>query len=749
MLMELSKIAIERPVVKQEQLQDFKLPSNLVTELNTVLGQDDFHVNAYSSFSITDHGKAKKGNNYAIIPNQYFLYASMMYVYAIELIKYFDIFDAVRSNGDLLVGDGSEIAKAIINDDKLASFFSSENDIHLFSKFMSKSDSTFREGAKRLIDDQGKARGSKDCFGSVILKVINLPDASSGIFGGLVYALVKSPLVYKKLYEYYQKTKLIHKTDVILENDTIRDFSLSVFKYLYQNEASQLSSDLEKNTLDVSRLDLLGLKKIIKVSNVRLNQDELVSGAAGTLRFFEEPIINEGTFWYFSTQWYGDYRSGLSFGTLREYVANNYVNYKLQKEDDKFQLLLVGRKTVIIYDEAISKPFLLLAGISGTGKTRFVREQAEASGNLTETYNLVSVRPDWHEPSDLLGYVSRLSGKAEYVVTDVLKFLVQAWKEIVKTDIELNGSHVTGSLQAQQQVRPFWLCLDEMNLAPVEQYFADYLSVLETREWQWKDDEFIYRCAPLLKASVLMLVDAIELRKKLDLTGTENDELWNYFCLQGISLPFNLLVAGTVNMDETAHGFSRKVIDRALTFDFGEFFPNKFDEFFEPKTQPKTLTYPVWSSGRNKVELSHTVDTDGMSSINFLNSINTVLDNTPFKLAYRALNELLLSVMTNKPSSEEALQAVWDDFLMCKILPRIEGDIDKLTKESSGTTILEQLEELLATQLSVIWEGEVRPDLYRKPMNAEDELILINCRSKAKLCWMRQQLQVGFTSFWP
>src|SRR5690606_19669529 len=75
----------------------------------------------------------------------------------------------------------------------------------------------------------------------------------------------------------------------------------------------------------------------------------------------------------------------------------------------------------------LSKPFLLLAGISGTGKTRFVREQAKASGSLSETYCLTSVRPDWHEPSDLLGYISRLSGKAEYITTDVLNFIAKAW----------------------------------------------------------------------------------------------------------------------------------------------------------------------------------------------------------------------------------------------------------------------------------------------------------------------------------
>ncbi|MCZ8501670.1 hypothetical protein O9853_12460 [Vibrio lentus] len=88
-------------------------------------------------------------------------------------------------------------------------------------------------------------------------------------------------------------------------------------------------------------------------------------------------------------------------------------------------------------EATISKPFLLLAGISGTGKTRFVRKQAEKTGSIEDTYRLTSVRPDWHEPSDLLGYTSRLNGNAEYIVTDVLKFIVKAWIAIKGAGITL------------------------------------------------------------------------------------------------------------------------------------------------------------------------------------------------------------------------------------------------------------------------------------------------------------------------
>ena len=100
------------------------------------------------------------------------------------------------------------------------------------------------------------------------------------------------------------------------------------------------------------------------------------------------------------------------------------------------------------------------------------------------------------------------------------------------------------------------------------------------------------------------------------------------------------MVAGTVNMDETTHGFSRKVIDRALSFDFGEFFPNNFDEFSDfgkPQSRNKRLIYPIWSQAR-KADLATTCDADGLQTIAFLKAVNSVLKNTPFELAYRALN---------------------------------------------------------------------------------------------------------------
>ena len=104
-----------------------------------------------------------------------------------------------------------------------------------------------------------------------------------------------------------------------------------------------------------------------------------------------------------------------------------------------------------------SKPFLLLAGISGTGKSRIVRELARAcwDGDDAEylsqkprNFEMIQVKPNWHDSSELIGYVSRVSGTPVFVAGDFLKFIARAWEE---PDV------------------PYFLCLDEMNLAPVEQ----------------------------------------------------------------------------------------------------------------------------------------------------------------------------------------------------------------------------------------------------------------------------------------
>ncbi len=390
----------------------------------------------------------------------------------------------------------------------------------------------------------------------------------------------------------------------------------------------------------------------------------------------------------------------------------------------------------------LPKPFILLAGISGTGKTRFVAEQAKESAAAYgledgENFCLVPVRPDWHEPSDLLGYVSRI-GTEQYVPTNFLRFMVRAWEEVFAKGGNLNG---VGSGAC-----PFWLCLDEMNLAPVEQYFADYLSILETREWRGVH----YTSKPLLSDNLALV--------RIALGGKEEDPVWNAFEENnGIPLPPNLIVAGTVNMDETTHGFSRKVIDRALTLDFQEFFPNEYDRFFEGQAVPKTFTFLHQTRVEKEQLNAFTAGGEEMTSLIFLKKVNEVLTGTPFELGYRALNELFLAEVCFAPEGPEAFQALWDDFLMQKVLPRIEGDAAKLKHIHDPTITVESLDAKdfgKGTVLHALYhllESEVLSDVFHasRPDLLRDTPESIDCRSKKKLQWMMRRLKTNhFTDFW-
>lgn len=549
----------------------------------------------------------------------------------------------------------------------------------------------------------------------------------------------------------------------------IRQFVFDVIWFLVQNKiVSSLTVNLVNNgKQDSNTYDLMlgddTLSSMFLISTTELSEAELTT--SGILRFFHKSFEIESHKYYLSTQWTKKDNGHLNINSFIKIFNKLYSDYRLVVDNDSYMLVKAKKNTANL--TLLSKPFLLLAGISGTGKTRFVREQAKATGNLSETYCLTSVRPDWHEPSDILGYISRLGDGAEYITTEVLQFIATAWRAIIDAGLEpyINDDNkrltVTGDKDQLNAILPYWLCLDEMNLAPVEQYFADYLSVLETREWQWDDeDSFHYCCDPLLSsATIQQLADTDKLRKALGFEHTDYDHSWALFCEHGLSLPFNLIVAGTVNMDETTHGFSRKVIDRALSFDFGDFFPNDFDHFFETRVNNNSLSYPIYSHAHKRYLPE--IDSDGAKSIEFLKAINQVLDNTPFKLAFRALNELLLTVISSQPTDEQHLQAVWDDFLMHKVLPRIEGDHDKLAliekanNTSNEQSILTELLETLKAQLTDILaiEGSpdtdnIRPDLYRS--NVDDSVLHIACRSQTKLAWMQERLErSGFTSFWP
>ena len=314
-----------------------------------------------------------------------------------------------------------------------------------------------------------------------------------------------------------------------------------------------------------------------------------------------------------------------------------------------------------------SKPFLLLAGISGTGKSRIVRELARAcweesseeyKAQKPKNFEMVQVKPNWHDSSELIGYVSRVSGSPVFVAGDFLKFVAKAW---------------------ENPEVPYFLCLDEMNLAPVEQYFAEYLSVVESRK---ADDNGVITTDPILKKC--------EEQWYFDLTAqlTRDDEVRARFNKDGIAIPQNLIVVGTVNMDETTFSFSRKVLDRAMTIEMNEVdLYGGLDDRHEKigKLEAGNLIGTAVEGVDVYRENKEVCDT----TLKYLQAITLNLEGTPFKVAYRTRNEVLLYVVNNLPydkdskgntlSQDYVIARALDEITNMKILSRVEGDETKVS----------------------------------------------------------------------
>lgn len=369
-----------------------------------------------------------------------------------------------------------------------------------------------------------------------------------------------------------------------------------------------------------------------------------------------------------------------------------------------------------------SKPFLLLAGISGTGKSRIVRELARAcweesseeyKAQNPKNFEMVQVKPNWHDSSELIGYVSRVSGSPVFVAGDFLKFVAKAW---------------------ENPEVPYFLCLDEMNLAPVEQYFAEYLSVVESRK---ADDNGVITTDSILKKC--------EEQWYFDLTAqlTRDDEVRARFNKDGIAIPQNLIVVGTVNMDETTFSFSRKVLDRAMTIEMNEVdlyggLDDRHEKIgkLEAGNLIGTAVEGVDVYGENK----EVCDT----ALKYLQAINLNLEGTPFKVAYRTRNEFLLYVVNNLPynkdskgnalSQDYVIARALDEITNMKILSRVEGDETKVS-----ASFLDGLENTIKTGLVTVCSN-----LFEE---GEGKKAYVSV-SLAKLTEMKKRLTSGYTSFW-
>lgn len=303
-----------------------------------------------------------------------------------------------------------------------------------------------------------------------------------------------------------------------------------------------------------------------------------------------------------------------------------------------FPETLVNRFTASL----LTKPFVILTGLSGSGKTKLAQSFVKWICENENQYRIIPVGSDWTNREPLLGYPNGLDSK-EYILPDsgALNLIIEATKE-------------------ENQHKPYFLILDEMNLSHVERYFADFLSIMES------EDKIMLYSGPQ--------------RKSPDGTIVPSYIFW----------PDNLFIIGTVNIDETTYMFSPKVLDRANTIEFRIDSNNIRNFFASPsKIDLSTLNGKGVSSAQSFLSLSadNFIEKEEVYTETFLKFFDE-LKKIGAEFGYRTAVEMLLLIKKLNVIGVFTREESIDIAVMQKLLPKLHGSRSKISKVLDALIVL-------------------------------------------------------------
>lgn len=395
------------------------------------------------------------------------------------------------------------------------------------------------------------------------------------------------------------------KGNLALNHNLEHDYPLFGFSNLAPNKYQYLGRFKVESVSHEQQVDMQGFPRQVyifhmKCLNPKADYDEAMENGHSIAA---EPILD-------LAQVVGEFASALrtsniSFGTRHEEVTRTFIA------------------------SLTTKPFVILTGLSGSGKTQIAIRFGEWLGGRSR---VIPVRPDWTGPEALLGYPDALreakDGRSAWHVPDALSFMLEA---------------------ARNPMHPYLLILDEMNLAHVERYFADVLSGMESE----------YACLPNLR---------------LERDGTWRSQLGGP---ERIPIPKNLFIIGTVNVDETTYMFSPKVLDRANTIEF-RVDTSELDPSVRKPTKctagdPRLVQGFLEIAVQDDWPLIH-LAARHTEFVEGLRTIHAILQDHGFEFGHRVFYEAIRFAALLTAAGEPTLTASLDHQVMQKILPRLHGN---------------------------------------------------------------------------
>lgn len=658
-----------------KNIPDIELTESLEYDLQKMLEEEE------GSFSkVSDKTSVvQTDKNYVFFSNQWLYLAVLCKKYAESLKPYGDFFDKkIRGNQHVM----SALVKKDFADADWIELIPEQVDRERMIKFI-EADSTYRPGKALLNGD--KARSIKDIFGSCILKKIAVPDASSAYLGNLIYYLAKRPDLYDRLEK--EVTFQIGNAENAKKLSRItKDCARQIIDVIYNIDKFEKIKSLldinEKNVkVNISRTGgLLPAGNFLRYLFARPNSD-LYAGDSDKARVFvdKEYTISfetENVECRLTTEWVdselveggnGNYLKAL-IAIVNEYYKEN-IEIKtilgerylyMIKEKFEFKDLPEVLKTDFArryITSLLAKPFVILTGNSGTGKTRISKQFAEylewESDEGKKNWVIIPVGADWTDNTKILGYYNPLAedGNGKYEKTKIVELIEEAnrHKEI-----------------------PYFVILDEMNLSHVERYFSDFLSHMETPDTPFELEGYTRR----------------------------------------LDYPENMFVVGTVNIDETTYMFSPKVLDRANVIEFKPQKEDVFKVFSAAGTVGKMVPVNDGSAqaflklakeirtGKFAVDedLTHYyTDVDGDftgSNLDYVegvfSDIYEIVQKYDFEFAFRTVKEIrnyIAAAYELLEKTEFNLNQIIDEQLLQKILPKIHGnkkEIGQMLEELTG-----------------------------------------------------------------